>query len=85
LWRVFSEKSKTDFVMTPEPEAEWNRSVQNQQQRSVVIKLLQFLVMLAASLVELVFRADLEARSQVSPKVNKAAPGVEATGPNHAR
>jgi hypothetical protein len=75
LWRVSSEEGKTDFLMTPEQEPGWNSSEENQQQRSVVIKLLQFLVILIASLVEVIFRADLNAKRQVSPDINKVAAG----------
>jgi hypothetical protein len=73
LWRVSCEESKTEFVKTPEQESRWNPSEENQQEPSVLIKLLQFLVILAASLVELIFRADLHARRQVSPGMNKVA------------
>jgi hypothetical protein len=72
---VSCEESKTEFVKTPEQESRWNPSRENQEEPSVVIKLLQFLVILAASLVELIFRADLDARRQVSPVLNKVAAG----------
>ena len=59
--------------------------MQKQQESGVVIKLLQFLVVLAASFVELIFRADQSGNNAVSRDVSKGPRAAEPAGSHQAR
>src|SRR5262249_15023376 len=64
--QYFGRRVKTEFMTIPKQEPRWNPSERNQQEFGVMFMLLQFLVELATSLVELIFRADQSGHRLVS-------------------
>jgi hypothetical protein len=72
-------------MLTPEQESAGNSSKENQQNCHLVIKLLQFLVILAACLVELVFRADRSGSNSVSRDASRTARMPAPARPQEAK
>jgi hypothetical protein len=81
---ILREESRTEFMTPHKREPGSNPSEQNQQEPCVIFKLLHFLLVLAASLVELVFRADQNVNSPVLRQGSEVSPGHPFVRCRHA-